>query len=70
MNVRNLVLLKMVAFCVVAISTILGLQYLFGDWGMIIYWSVLIAYLLYIMFQMLVDTESRKRQDLVDKLKQ
>ena len=71
MNVRNLVLVKMTGFALATVATILGLQYLFGDWkGLIIFWSGLIAYLLYIMFQMLVSSETNKRQDLVDRLKQ
>ena len=70
MNVRDSVLLKMTGVCLATVGTILGLNYLFGDWGLIIFWSGILAYLLYIMFQMQVDTESRKRQDLVDKLKQ
>ena len=70
MNVRDSVLLKMTGVCLATVGTILGLNFLFGDWGLIIFWSGILAYLLYIMFQMQVDTESRKRQDLVDKLKQ
>jgi len=69
MNVRDSVLLKMTGVCLATVGTILGLNYLFGDWGLIIFWSGILAYLLYIMFQMQVDTESRKRQDLVDRLK-
>ena len=70
MNVRNSVLVKMTGVCLATVGTILGLNYLFGDWGLIIFWSGILAYLLYIMFQMQVSTETRKRQDLVDKLKQ
>lgn len=69
MNVRDSVLVKMTGFCLATVGTILSLNYLFGDWGLIIFWSGILAYLLYIMFQMQVDKESRKRQDLVDKLK-
>lgn len=69
MNVRDSVLLKMTGVCLATVGTILGLNYLFGDWGLIIFWSGILAYLLYIMFQMQVATESRKRQDLVDRLK-
>lgn len=70
MNVRDSVLLKMTGVCLATVGTILGLNYLFGDWGLIIFWSGILAYLLYIMFQMQVSTEARKRQDLVDRLKQ
>ncbi len=70
MNVRDSVLLKMTGVCLATVGTILGLNYLFGDWGLIIFWSGILAYLLYIMFQMQVSTETRKRQDLVDRLKQ
>lgn len=69
MTIRNSVLLKMTGVCLATVGTILGLNYLFGDWGLIIFWSGILAYLLYIMFQMQVDTESRKQQDLIDRLK-
>ena len=70
MTVRNSVLVKMTGVCLATVGTIFGLNYLFGNWGLIIFWSSIIVYMLYILFQMQVDTETRKRQDLVDKLKE
>lgn len=69
MKVRDSVLLKMTGVGLATVGVILGLNYLFGDWGIIIFWSGILAYLLWIMYLMQVDTAIRKQQDLVDKLK-
>ena len=69
MKVRDSVLLKMTAVGLATVGVILGLHYLFGDWGIIIFWSGVLAYLLRILYLMQVDTAIRKQQDLVDKLK-
>ena len=70
MTVRNSVLVKMTGVCLATVGTIFGLNYLFGNWGLLIFWSGILAYLLYIMFQLQVSRETRKYQDLVDKLKE
>jgi len=69
MKVRHSVLLKMTGVGLATVGVILGLNYVFGDWGIIIFWSGVLAYLLRIMFLMQVDIATRKQQDLVDRLK-
>jgi len=69
MKVRDSVLLKMTAVGLATVGVILGLNYLFGDWGIIIFWSGILAYLLRIMYLMQVDIATRKQQDLADRLK-
>jgi hypothetical protein len=70
MTVRSRVLLNMFLTVAGTVGTILGLQFFFGDYGIIIFWSGLLAYLLYIMYHVQVGIATRKQQDLVDKLKE
>jgi hypothetical protein len=69
MKIRNSVLLKMTGVGLATVGVILGLQYILGDWGIIIFWSGLLAYLLRLMYLMQVDIATRKQQDIVDRLK-
>lgn len=69
MNVRNSVLLNMIGVSLATVGTIFGLHYVFGDWGIIIFWSGLLAYLLRMMYLMKVDQAVREQQDIVDRLK-
>lgn len=69
MKVRDTVLLKMTGVGLATVGVILGLTYLFGDWGIIIFWSGVLVYLLRILYLMQVDTAIRKQQDIIDRLK-
>ena len=40
------VLFKMTVVGLATVGTILSLHYVFGDWGLIIFWSAVLAFLL------------------------
>jgi hypothetical protein len=69
MTIRNSVLLNMIGFSLGTVAVIFGLHYLFGDWGIIIFWSGILAYLLRQMYLMKVDQAMREQQEIIDQLK-
>lgn len=69
MKVRTKAFLQTVGAVIGTGATIFTLDYLFPKYGLLVFWSGIMLYMLYIIYNMRVSTLESEQQQIIDQLK-